>query len=124
MKAATVTIVIVTASLAGASYAGAQSHIEAVPSVTVGSIYDDNLFAQAQGNAGHMLTVRPGLGSGRWGTSRGAPAPTEEMSRRPAPNRSAVVRPGVAAVMLTPGRVHGLICLSFSRTRPLTVSGG
>ena len=54
---------IVTASLAGASYAGAQSHIEAVPSVTVGSIYDDNLFAQAQGNAGRMLTVRPGLGS-------------------------------------------------------------
>ena len=61
MRAAAVTALIVTTSLAGASSAAAQSRIEAVPSVTVGSIYDDNLFAQVQGDAGHMLTVRPGL---------------------------------------------------------------
>ena len=52
---------IVATSLAGASSGAGQSRIEAVPSVTVGSIYDDNLFAQVQGDAGHMLTVRPGL---------------------------------------------------------------
>ena len=53
----------IAASALTATGAAAQSHIEAVPSVTVGSIYDDNLFAQEQGSAGHMLTVRPGLGT-------------------------------------------------------------
>jgi hypothetical protein len=63
MKRAAVTTVIIAASAFQASSAGAQSHFEAVPSVTIGSLYDDNLFAQEQGSAGHMLTVRPGLGT-------------------------------------------------------------
>src|SRR5882672_8491103 len=63
MNRAAVTTVIAAASALYAAGAAAQSHVEAVPSVTVGSIYDDNLFAQQQGDAGHMLTVRPGLGT-------------------------------------------------------------
>jgi hypothetical protein len=63
MKATTVTTLILTASTWHAGIATAQSHIEAVPSVTIGTVYDDNLFAQAQGDAGHMVTVRPGLGT-------------------------------------------------------------
>jgi len=63
MRAAVVTIVIAIASTWHAAAAAAQSHIEAVPSVTIGTIYDDNVFAQQQGDAGRMLTVRPGLGT-------------------------------------------------------------
>jgi hypothetical protein len=63
MKAAAGTTLIIAAIAFHAAGAAAQSHFEAVPSVTVGSFYDDNLFAQAQGDAGHMLTVRPGLGT-------------------------------------------------------------
>src|ERR1044071_5017811 len=63
MKAATVTTVILAAGVLHAAAATAQTHFEAVPSVTVGSLYDDNLFAQAQGDAGRMITVRPGFGS-------------------------------------------------------------
>jgi len=63
MRAAVVTIVIAAASTWHAAAAAAQFHIEAVPSVTIGSIYDDNVFALQQGDAGHMLTVRPGLGT-------------------------------------------------------------
>ena len=63
MRATVVTIVIAALSMWNAAAARAQSHIEAVPSVTIGTIYDDNLFAQQQGDAGQMLTVRPGLGT-------------------------------------------------------------
>ena len=63
MKPGAVTILIIAATAWQATRAAAQSHIEAVPSVTVGSVYDDNLFAQTQGDAGQMLTVRPGLGT-------------------------------------------------------------
>jgi hypothetical protein len=63
MRAAAVTILIAALSVWHAAAAAAQSHIEAVPSVTIGTIYDDNLFAQQQGDAGQMLTVRPGLGT-------------------------------------------------------------
>jgi hypothetical protein len=63
MRAGVVTIFVAAASAWLAAVAAAQSHIEAVPSVTIGTIYDDNLFAQEQGDAGHMLTVRPGLGT-------------------------------------------------------------
>ena len=63
MRATTVTIIVAVLSAWHAVAAAAQSHIEAVPSVTIGSIYDDNLFAQEQGDAGQMLTVRPGLGT-------------------------------------------------------------
>ena len=62
MRAAAVTIVIAAASIWHAAPAAAQSHIEAVPSVTIGTIYDNNIFAQEQGDAGQMLLVRPGLG--------------------------------------------------------------
>ena len=63
MKRASVTTVVIAASTLYAASAAAQTHFEAVPSVTIGSIYDDNLFAQEAGDAGHMLTVRPGFGS-------------------------------------------------------------
>jgi len=63
MRAAVVTMFIAAASTWPAVTATAQSHIEAVPSVTIGSVYDDNVFAQEQGDAGQMLTVRPGLGT-------------------------------------------------------------
>jgi hypothetical protein len=63
MRAAVVTSVIVAASASHAMPSAAQSHIEAVPSVTIGSIYDNNLFVQQQADAGHMLLVRPGLGT-------------------------------------------------------------
>ena len=63
MKARVVTILVAAASAWYAAAVTAQSHIEAVPSVTIGTIYDNNLFAQQQGDAGHMLTVRPGLGT-------------------------------------------------------------
>jgi hypothetical protein len=64
MKAAAVTTLLIAAGALHAAAAAAQSHFEAVPSVTIGSIYDDNLFAtQLRGDAGHMLAVRPGFGS-------------------------------------------------------------
>src|SRR5512132_410089 len=63
MKRAAVTTLFLAASAFRPAGAAAQSHIEAVPSLTVGSVYDDNLFAQAQGDAGHLLLVRPGLGT-------------------------------------------------------------
>ena len=63
MRARVVTILVAAASAWYAAAVAAQSHIEAVPSVTIGTIYDNNLFAQEQGDAGHMLTVRPGLGT-------------------------------------------------------------
>jgi hypothetical protein len=63
MRAAAVTTLIIAASAWQPGDTAAQSHVEAVPSVTIGAIYDDNLFAQVQGDAGHMLTVRPGFGT-------------------------------------------------------------
>ena len=63
LKTTIVTVCAVVASTASTADAAAQSHIEAVPSVTIGTIYDDNLFAQVEGDAGEMLLVRPGLGT-------------------------------------------------------------
>jgi hypothetical protein len=63
MTRAAVTTILIAAGALHAATAAAQAHVEAVPSVTIGSIYDDNLFAQANGDAGHMLMVRPGLGT-------------------------------------------------------------
>jgi hypothetical protein len=64
MKRAAVTTVLIAASALVAGSAAAQKHVEAVPSVTIGAIYDDNLFATTvRGDAGHMLAVRPGFGS-------------------------------------------------------------
>ena len=44
-----------------AATASAQSSITLVPSVSIGTVYDDNLFARAQGSAGQMFQVRPSL---------------------------------------------------------------
>jgi hypothetical protein len=60
MRAA-VTFLILTSAVLTAASASAQARVDVVPSVVIGSTYDDNLFAQVQGDAGQMLTVRPGL---------------------------------------------------------------
>ena len=49
----------VQVAIAGA--AGAQTRVDIVPSTTIGSIYDNNLFARTQSTAGQMLVLRPGL---------------------------------------------------------------
>lgn len=48
-------------SMLTAAHAGAQSRVDVVPSLSIGSVYDDNLFAQIEGSGGQMLQVRPGL---------------------------------------------------------------
>jgi hypothetical protein len=45
--------------LAGA--ASGQTRVDVVPSATLGSIYDNNLFAESRGAAGQMLVLTPGL---------------------------------------------------------------
>ena len=60
MRATVTTLILASAVLTGAD-ARAQSRVDVVPSVMIGSTYDDNLFAQVQGDAGQMFTVRPGL---------------------------------------------------------------
>jgi len=51
-------IVIATAM---AQDARAQSRATIVPSVSMGAVYDDNVSARAQGDAGQMLQMRPSL---------------------------------------------------------------
>ncbi len=46
-----------------AASAGAQTRMDIVPSATIGSIYDNNLFAKNKGEAGQMLVLRPGFES-------------------------------------------------------------
>ena len=60
MKAAITSLILTSAVLTAAS-ASAQSRVDVVPSVVIGSTYDNNIFAQTQGDAGQMLTARPGL---------------------------------------------------------------
>ncbi len=60
MRAAVTSLILASALLTPA-HASAQSRVDVVPSVSVGSVYDDNLFAQVQGSGGQMLQVRPGL---------------------------------------------------------------
>jgi hypothetical protein len=43
------------------SPASAQTRVDIVPSATIGSIYDNNLFAKTQGSAGQMLVLTPGF---------------------------------------------------------------
>jgi len=45
--------------VAGAAYGQAQ--VEFIPSMSVFTVYDDNLFARVAGSAGQMLQVRPSL---------------------------------------------------------------
>jgi len=51
------------------SSAFAQTNITFVPSLTVSSVYDDNLFAEQQGSAGQMLQLRPSF-EGNWQSPR------------------------------------------------------
>jgi hypothetical protein len=47
----------------GSALASAQTRVDIVPSATIGSTYDNNLFAETKGSAGQMLTLRPGFQS-------------------------------------------------------------
>ena len=49
MRAA-VTSLTLAAAVLTAAHASAQSRVDVVPSVSVVSVYDDNLFAQVQGS--------------------------------------------------------------------------
>jgi len=57
----TVLRVITAALLAAPSPAAAQARVTLVPSVSVGSIYDDNLFARTIGTGDQMTLITPGL---------------------------------------------------------------
>jgi hypothetical protein len=46
--------------VAFAGAAGAQTRIDLIPSATIGSIYDNNLFAQTHSTGGRMLVLTPG----------------------------------------------------------------
>jgi len=56
-----VTPLVVVLTTCAAATAAAQSSVVAVPSVSIGAVYDDNLFAKSSGSAGQMLLFRPGL---------------------------------------------------------------
>jgi hypothetical protein len=60
MRLGTVIVILVVA-LTSASRASAQSNFTFVPSVSMGTIYDDNLFAKVNGDAGTMMLVRPAV---------------------------------------------------------------
>ena len=47
--------------LATAAAAPAQSRGTVIPSVSIGAVYDDNVSATAQGDAGQMLQLRPSI---------------------------------------------------------------
>jgi hypothetical protein len=47
--------------LALAGDVAAQSRVTVVPSISVSSVYDDNLFARQEGDAGEMTQLRPSL---------------------------------------------------------------
>jgi hypothetical protein len=53
---------IVILALAGlANGAGAQTRATIIPSVVMGGVYDDNVSARAQADAGQMMQIRPSL---------------------------------------------------------------
>ena len=54
-------LVVIVIAAAMAPDASAQSRATIVPSVSMGAVYDDNVSARAQGDAGKMLQVRPSL---------------------------------------------------------------
>ena len=47
--------------LAAGAAASAQTRATVIPSVSMGAVYDDNVSARAQGDAGQMLQLRPSL---------------------------------------------------------------
>ena len=54
-------LIMLAFALVTARQAGAQSNATLVPSVAIGSTYDDNLFASVSGDAGTMTVMRPSL---------------------------------------------------------------
>jgi len=60
MKAPVTAFILASIALS-AAHASAQTRVDVVPSVSVGTVYDDNIFAQTAGSGGQMLQVRPGL---------------------------------------------------------------
>ena len=56
-----ITLIMLGVVLIGPPPAWAQASASLVPSVSFGTIYDDNLFAKAKGDAGTMTLVRPAL---------------------------------------------------------------
>jgi hypothetical protein len=52
-------ILIVAASALMPAHLRAQERVEFIPSVSLFTVYDDNLFASTQGSAGQMLQLRP-----------------------------------------------------------------
>ncbi len=54
-------LVVLAFELAVAAPAIAQTNATVVPSVSIGTIYDDNLFAKAKGDAGSIALMRPSL---------------------------------------------------------------
>jgi hypothetical protein len=54
-------LIMLAFALVAARRAGAQSNATLVPSVVIGSTYDDNLFARSTGDAGTMTVVRPAI---------------------------------------------------------------
>lgn len=52
---------LILITLAVASGAQAQTRLTLVPSATFSNVYDDNLFAQVEGDAGQMRRIRPSL---------------------------------------------------------------
>src|SRR5258708_6131673 len=53
--------IVLAVELVTAQRAWAQANASLVPSVSFGTIYDDNLFAKVTGDAGTMTLVRPAL---------------------------------------------------------------
>src|ERR1700752_2552179 len=52
-------ILIVAASALMPAHLQAQERMEFIPSLSLFTVYDDNLFARTQGTAGQMLQLRP-----------------------------------------------------------------
>lgn len=52
-------LLVVGVQLAGATAAFAQAQMEFIPSLSLFSVYDDNIFARIDGTAGQMLQLRP-----------------------------------------------------------------
>ena len=55
------TVLIVAAAFLDGTHAAAQTSVSFVPSMSIGGVYDDNVFARVEGSAGQMLQVRPSL---------------------------------------------------------------
>jgi hypothetical protein len=57
----TIAVLTIGLHLAVAGATSAQTRVDIVPSATLGSIYDNNLFAKTQSTAGQMLVLTPGV---------------------------------------------------------------